>query len=256
MRSVYDSVRFHPLQLELTFPHRFVVDSPVSKTGEVSVSLIKNRRSRRYIVRVIDENRVRVTIPRGGNRSEALAFFQRSIRWVDDQIMEMQRAGSLATVPWRAGTKVWFRGREEPIVIKKSGGGGSVQIGDADIIGNPFEGDLREFVENGLRRLAQEEIPPCVDRFADKMSLRPSRITIRAQRTRWGSCSAKGALSLNWRLVQVPKEVRDYIVIHELSHLRQMNHSSRFWKLVEAYCPEYRIHETWLRTHGDIITSP
>jgi predicted metal-dependent hydrolase len=243
------------LQLELTFPRQFVVDRPTAKNGEISVSFVKNARSRRYIVRVIDEERVRVTIPRGGSRREAMAFFQRSIDWVDGRIEEMQRVGSLSSKPWRAGTKVWFRGREESIEVEKTGETGIIRIGDIKIQGDPLKRDLRELVERAMKTEAQKELPTRVEEFANQMSLRPTRVTIRGQRTRWGSCSSKGALSLNWRLVQVPLEVRDYVLIHELSHLQHMNHSSRFWQFVETFCPQYRLHEAWLRSHGDIITN-
>ena len=76
------------------------------------------------------------------------------------------------------------------------------------------------------------------------------RITIRDQKTRWGSCSAKGTLSFNWRLMLAPPAVLDYVVVHELCHLTHMNHSNAFWELVESDCPDYRAHRKWLKEHG------
>lgn len=76
------------------------------------------------------------------------------------------------------------------------------------------------------------------------------RITIRDQKTRWGSCSARGTLSFNWRLMLAPPAVLDYVVVHELCHLTHMNHSPAFWALVESVCPDYRIHRQWLKEHG------
>lgn len=77
-----------------------------------------------------------------------------------------------------------------------------------------------------------------------------NRITIRDQKTRWGSCSAKGTLSFNWRLMLAPPAVLDYVVVHELCHLTHMNHSKAFWALVESVCPDYRTHRRWLKEHG------
>ena len=80
------------------------------------------------------------------------------------------------------------------------------------------------------------------------------RITIRDQKTRWGSCSARGTLSFNWRLMLAPPAVLDYVVVHELCHLTHMNHSAAFWALVEEVCPDYRSHRKWLKDHGHELT--
>jgi len=76
---------------------------------------------------------------------------------------------------------------------------------------------------------------------------------VRNQKTRWGSCSRRSTISLNWRLVQVPPFVSDYILLHELAHLREMNHSRRFWHVVEQMCPDYHIAERWLKEHSRLL---
>lgn len=86
--------------------------------------------------------------------------------------------------------------------------------------------------------------------YAARMGVTFNRITIRDQKTRWGSCSSKGNLNFNWRLVLAPVPVLDYVVIHELAHRREMNHSSRFWDIVGEIMPDYQIHRRWLREHG------
>lgn len=86
--------------------------------------------------------------------------------------------------------------------------------------------------------------------YAARMGVTFNRITIRDQKTRWGSCSSKGNLNFNWRLVLAPVPVLDYVVVHELAHRREMNHSSRFWDIVEEMMPDYQIHRRWLREHG------
>ena len=86
--------------------------------------------------------------------------------------------------------------------------------------------------------------------WAEKMGIRFGRITIRCQRTRWGSCSGKGNLNFNCLLMLAPEPVRDYVVVHELCHRREMNHSPAFWALVEGTMPDYRDCRAWLKTHG------
>src|SRR5271165_4610295 len=89
--------------------------------------------------------------------------------------------------------------------------------------------DLRPAIERHLWRLAAKELPPRVLEYATLHQLSVRRISVRNQRSRWGSCSQRGTISLNWRLIQTPPFVCDYICLHELAHLREMNHSSRFW---------------------------
>src|SRR6185503_5828895 len=99
--------------------------------------------------------------------------------------------------------------------------------------------DLRPAIEKHLWRLAATEFPAKVSEYASTHQLTVNRITVRKQRSRWGSCSRRGTISLNWRLIQTPEFVRDYIILHELMHLRQMNHSARYWQDVERVCPRY-----------------
>jgi len=104
-----------------------------------------------------------------------------------------------------------------------------------------------------LHGLAARELPPRVLALAAQHDLTVHRVTVRNQRSRWGSCSRRGTISLNWRLVQTPETVRDYIILHELAHLRQMNHSSKFWAEVERFCPAYLEAEQWLKEHRNFL---
>ena len=101
-----------------------------------------------------------------------------------------------------------------------------------------------------LRARASRELPVRLLELADRFGTPVSRISIRNQRWRWGSCSRNGHIYLNWRLVDIPAEVRDYVLIHELMHLRRMDHSPKFWALVAAACPDYQQARRWLREHG------
>ena len=85
------------------------------------------------------------------------------------------------------------------------------------------------------------------------MELHPKCVTIRGQRTRWGSCSIGGHVSLNWRLVMAPPDVLSYVVVHELAHLAEHNHGPGFWSLVERFCPDFRMHKKWLKQHGHLL---
>lgn len=100
------------------------------------------------------------------------------------------------------------------------------------------------------RRLARVLLTERTEHFSRLMGVRYNRIAIKDQRTLWGSCSRQGNLNFNWRLILAPREVLDYLVIHELCHLLEMNHSRRFWAHVSKWCPDQRAHRRWLREHG------
>ena len=97
---------------------------------------------------------------------------------------------------------------------------------------------------------AKRELPPRLLEVAAELGLRVRKVSVRNQRWRWGSCSTSGHICLNWRLVLMPAAVRDYVIIHELMHLRRLDHSSRFWALVAGACPGYQDARRWLREHG------
>lgn len=100
--------------------------------------------------------------------------------------------------------------------------------------------------QNQARRIFSEKAAY----WAETMGVDYGTITVRSQTSRWGSCSSRGNLSFNWRVILMPQEIQDYVVVHELAHRIEMNHSERFWKQVERYLPEYKNYRKWLRCHG------
>lgn len=110
---------------------------------------------------------------------------------------------------------------------------------------------LSETEVEALRNRAAQDLPSRTQMHAQRMGVSFGKVTIRLQKSRWGSCSAKGNISLNALLMLAPEKVRDYVVIHELCHRRHMNHSPAFWDEVERWMPDYRIARNWLKKHGD-----
>lgn len=113
---------------------------------------------------------------------------------------------------------------------------------------------LQQVLERWYRQRAREifnERALCLSR---EMGVTYNRIAIRNQKTRWGSCSCLKNLNFNWRLIMASPQVIDYLVVHELAHIKEMNHSRRFWQLVEMHCPEYRTHRRWLKERGSTLS--
>ncbi len=111
----------------------------------------------------------------------------------------------------------------------------------------PDRGDLRPLLESWYRSRAKQELPARLRGFGGELGLWPERVSIRGQKTRWGSCSGNGGISLNWRLMLLGIELVDYVLVHELCHLRHLNHSVRFWRLVGSLIPDFRQREDRLR---------
>lgn len=170
---------------------------------------VRHPRARRYVIRVAADGGVRVTIPRWGSKAEATAFADQQRDWVEKQRRRLEERRSVAT----------------PLA--------------------PLPADA----ERAVRARARAELPARLLGLAAEHGLTVSRVSVRNQRWRWGSCSPGGHICLNWRLVQMPEWVRDYVLIHELMHLRRMDHSRAFWKLVAAACPEYQRARQWLRVN-------
>jgi predicted metal-dependent hydrolase len=173
-----------------------------------AVAYVRHPRARRYVVRVLRNGVVRVTIPRRGSRMEAEDVVRRHAGWI------VRQRARVAAIPQPAA---W-----------------------------PPE-------TRALRREAEQVLAARTRELAAQHRLAPSRITVRRQRSRWGSCSRRGTISLNWRLLHAPDFARDYVILHELMHLRELNHSPRFWALVEAACPRRREAETWLKKHATLL---
>jgi predicted metal-dependent hydrolase len=212
----------------------------------LQVHLVRQPRARRYLLRLEADGVARLVIPRRGSQAEGLRFLERSEAWLLKQWALWQNR-SQTRLPWTAGTRFLFRGNEVTLGFSNSGGKLQLEFADQVIPLTNALPDYRDAVRRHLRRIAERELPLRTNELALVHDVAIKRVTVRAQKTRWGSCSARGTISLNWRLIQAPSSVVDYLIIHELMHRREMNHSTRYWKLVAAACPDYRTSELWLK---------
>lgn len=211
--------------------------------GSVPLRVVRHRRARRYVLRVTGAGDVVVTIPRWGSIGEARAFAEQHVAWIGRE--RLRRASDPAARGWTAGTGIWLRGERCRVEVE----GGAVRAGGVCARLEPGA-DVKAALRRALRDTAARELPPRLAELAALEGLRVTRVTVRDQRSRWGSCSTRGAIALNWRLVMMPPAVRDYVLWHELMHLKRADHSPAFWKLVEEVCPDYRSAKAWLVKHG------
>ena len=219
----------------------------------IPLLLVRHPRARRYVLRLRPDGSARVTVPRGGSLTEGRNFAGRHRPWLARQFQRLATRPPAPAKEWLVGTEIQLRGELVKIETAADGETGLIRLGTEAIQVVNADADLRRAISVHLWRLAAGELPPRVMEYAAQHGLTVRRITVRNQRSRWGSCSRRGTVSLNWRLIQTPSFVRDYIILHELMHLRQMNHSARFWREVAGVCPDYEQAEVWLKGHSGLL---
>ena len=219
---------------------------------EVPLLFVHNPRARRYVLRVRPDGSARLTVPRRGSIVGARQFAERHKAWLQRQLHYFSERPARST-EWTVGTEILFRGIPVKIQADAIGLPGSIRFATESLRVADPSANLRPPVERHLRALATAELPARTLEFASHHRLSVRRVTVRNQKSRWGSCSPRGAISLNWRLIQTPPFVCDYIILHELMHLRQMNHSERFWREVQSVCPGYGAAKRWLTDHPRLL---
>jgi len=236
----------------------FFLKRPSSKTTDsivvgdkiVPLLFVINPRSKRYLLRLRPDGTARVTIPRRGSIRAAREFAGRNVAWLSQQLQRLA-AKPVRNKAWNIGSEIFFRGETVKIVAGVESA--FATFAEQTIRMTGTGDDLRPKIEQHMRMVAATELPPKTIHFAQRHGLTVQRVTVRNQKSRWGSCSRRGTISLNWRLIQAPAFVADYIILHELMHLRQMNHSRRFWQEVEHVCPDFREAEKWLKKHSSLL---
>lgn len=192
------------MQLKLFEP----ADSPVR------IVFVRHRRARRFVMRLLEDGTVRVTLPRWAAKREAQAFVDSNTDWITEQQMRHHAASR-----------------------------------------RPAPSALRPLVQHWYMRKAERELPERLLALARLHGVSVGRVSVRDQRSRWGACSARGTISLNWRLILVPPFVCEYVLLHELMHRYELNHSRRFWRLVAASCPRHLEARQWLKAEGKRLWS-
>jgi predicted metal-dependent hydrolase len=211
--------------------------------AEIEYTVRRSKRARRVRVNVRAHTDVEVVLPAHAPEKAAAAAVRELAPWIERRLSEGRRA--LAHVAQRAGTVPYLGTSLE--LVPQSGRTRAYRRGAKLFV--PV-GDHRPAVERLYRRLAREEVAKRLDAAVAQSGSSYSGLSIRAQSTRWASCSAKGAMSFNWRLLLAPEPVLDYVVWHEVCHLEIRDHSPRFWALVERRSPGWREQRDWLRRYG------
>jgi predicted metal-dependent hydrolase len=221
------------------------------KTELPPVQFVRSARARGYRLTLRRDGTAVATIPAHGSEREARRFVDHHRDWLE-RARARQRKRPRGAEVWAIGTRILWRGAMTE--IRAAALHPPAVCAAADVFRvRQLDGDLREALEAHFNRMARIELPARAWELAAVTGADLKRVTVRNQRSRWGSCSAAGTVSLNWRLIRTPEFVRDYIICHELMHLREMNHSNRFWTRVEEVCPGWREAERWIKRNGSLV---
>jgi predicted metal-dependent hydrolase len=215
----------------------------------VEYTIRRSARARRVRVSVDVNAGVQVTLPARAREREAALAVAELRPWIERRLAEVRAARERLAIP--AG-RVPYLG-EHLRLEREPGRVRAHRRGDALLVPADEPGPA---IERWYRRSARAEIAPRLDAASAALGRPYARLTIREQRTRWGSCSASGAMSFNWRLLLAPADVLDYVIWHEACHLVVMDHSRRFWALLERHLPGYRAPQRWLRANGAALVLP
>jgi predicted metal-dependent hydrolase len=214
-------------------------------TDDLAYRIRRSDRARRVRVSVDAQGAVEVVLPRRSPASAAPAAIEELRPWIERRL---RAATALRATLAARGATLPYLG-EHLTLIPQASRTRAHRQDDALLV--PAEAErAHAAIERWYRRAAAREIAPRLDGATAALETSYTTLSIRAQRTRWGSCSSTGAMSFNWRLLLAPAPVLDYVVWHEACHLRVMDHSPRFWALVRQHCPHYEEQRRWLRLHG------
>lgn len=218
--------------------------------SDLPVVFRRHAQARRLVLRLNAEGTaVVVTVPYGVSRAQALDFADRSKEWLQHRLANRGAAIKLAP-----GSRIPLRGVDHEVRHIESRRGLVTSDPVANVIHVP--GDLAHIqrrLRDWLKAMARDELARAAQKYAEAMQVKYRRLSVRDQKSRWGSCSAAGDLSFSWRLIFTPEFVLDYVAAHEVAHLKHMHHGPSFWRLVLKHCPEAQKARRWLREHGHSV---
>lgn len=235
--------------------------------GKNSVQYTLSRSKRKTVgIKLNEKGEVSVSAPLGLSGKQVREIIIKKIPWIVKKQEELKRKynESGEQKKFIDGEAFLYLGKEHTLKIEKGSAPENVALCGNDIVVS-MDGDItknhnvteEERIETMKRILRTfyinqflEVIKGRIDNYAHEIGVFPRKVTIREQKTRWGSCSSKGNISLNWRLIMAPLKVIDYVIVHELCHMKEMNHSKNFWNIVSGVCPDFKESQKWLKDNG------
>jgi predicted metal-dependent hydrolase len=233
----------------LSEQHQFTINGRI-----VPYTLKRSTKAHFARLEVGSESGLTVVIPSTYQTQRVHLLLAKKQRWLTDKLGKyghLELAGREPRV--KAGDSVPYLGRNMKIETKENfETAGDVSMDEQSLVVSvrPGHSQISLALQKWYREEAQKKIGGMVEELSDRMNLTYNRVTLKGQKSIWGSCSCRHNLNFNWRLLMTPEPVIEYVLVHELAHLKEMNHSPKFWNIVERYCPDWKAHRKWLRDNA------
>ncbi len=228
------------------------------------LSVRRSMRASRLRLQINSNGEFQLVIPWLTTQRAVDRFLKENKSWIDRQVSSIERQKvKRPTFQYGTGDLFYYFGDKVHLAVQPSDRKRSnLRVQEDQMVISLYrhvgkkDGKIavKKVIEQFYRKKAEEVIHDRLQFFNEHYQFRYHRVTLRNQKTRWGSCSSRGNLNFNWRLIMAPIEVIDYVVVHELCHLKEMNHSARYWALVEQAIPDYKKHRKWLKDNHYLLT--
>jgi len=219
----------------------------------LNVHLIRSKKRRKTLsLRIKEDGRIVLYVPYHTPKGEIEGFIKEKESWVIKKISEKERSIKETERAFIPGEKFLYLGESYPLEIRESDHQEpSLKLSFGKfILGQDHIEEARDLFIQWYKREAKEKIAGRIDYYSNRLHLFPKGIKITSAQYRWGSCSRNNRLSFSWRMIMAPLTIIDYILTHELAHIKEKNHSRRFWRYLESILPDYRKQRLWLKENG------
>ena len=235
-----------------------MTDFVQDKEGRIDFELVRMRR-KTISIQISDNGQVLVKAPSYVSKAEISSLVLAKAGWIREKSVSAARVNRQKILHrFAQGEPFLYLGKTYPLHMSYDASVRRVCVSLSSnqlLIQTPVV-DIKTmeaavllwYRENALRLMEQR-----VAYYSPALGKKPSKVMVREQKSRWGSCNSKGELRFNWKLIMAPPQVVDYVAVHELCHLKEMNHSASFWKLVEGLCSEYKTCRKWLKDYGQLL---
>lgn len=224
--------------------------------ADFPLEIVRTNRRRSASIRV-DNGQVKIIIPKGLSDEGLKRLIQKKTPWIHQKLREFSKITPMKTKEYVTGESFTYLGKNYRLKLTGNDSGEVRLRGGRLVLGvdkSLSEGDRVVFVKAALERWylshAEKRLREKTARYAKILGVKPQYLKVRDYKSRWGSCSSRGGISYNWRIIMAPHQIVDYVVVHELCHILHHNHSAVYWRAVERVIPDYRVCREWLRVNG------